>query len=60
MKTLNPSLTEYLTTRTGAKNLYIDADTYHTQLAEFWLDRCWGPEGDSEKDLYVISAIWLQ
>ncbi|KIM46624.1 hypothetical protein M413DRAFT_440237 [Hebeloma cylindrosporum] len=38
------SLTEFLTSQDRAKNLYVDADTYHTQMAEFLLD-CLGPEG---------------
>jgi hypothetical protein len=59
LKSLNPSLMEYLTSRTRSKNLYVDANTYHTQMAEFWLDRCLGPEGDDEKDPYVISFVRL-
>ena len=55
--TLNSSLTEYLTSRTRAKNLYVDANTYHTQMVEFWLDRCLGSEGDNPEDLYVIFSI---
>jgi hypothetical protein len=54
LESLNPSLTEYLTSRTRSKNLYVDPNTYHTQMAEFWLDRCLGPEGDDGKDAYVI------
>ena len=54
---LNPSLTEYLTSWTRAKNFYVDASAYHTQMAEFWLDHCLGPEGDSVKDPYVIYFI---
>jgi len=51
---LNASLTEYLTNRTRSKNLYVDPNTYHTQMAELWLDRCLGPEGDDDNDPYVI------
>ena len=58
-KSLIPSLTEYLTTRTRSKNLYVDANTYHTQMAEFRLDRCLGPDGYDEKDPYVIFFIRL-
>ena len=54
LESLDPSLTEYLTSRTRSKNMYVDANTYHTQMAEFWLDRCLGPEGNDEMDLYVI------
>jgi len=57
--TLNSSLTEYLTSQIRAKNLYVDANTYHTQMVEFWLDRCLGSEGDNQEDLYVISPIPL-
>ena len=59
LESLNPSLTEYLTSRTRSKNLYVDANTYFTQMAEFWLDRCLGPEGDDAKDPYVIYFIWF-
>ena len=58
LESLNPSLTGYLTTWTRSRNLYVDANTYHTQMAEVWLDRCLGPEGDDEKDPYVIDFIW--
>ena len=57
--TLNSSLTEYLTGQTRAKNLYVDADIYHTQMVEFWLDRCLDSEGNDEKDLYDIFLIWF-
>lgn len=53
---LNSGLIEYLTTRTRAKNLYVDANTYHTQMVEFWLDRC----EDNEEDPYVIPFVWLR
>ena len=59
LESLNPSLTEYLTGRTRSINLYVDANTYHTQMAEFWLDRCLGPEGDDRKDAYVTYFIRL-
>ena len=55
---LHPSLTEYLTTRSRSKNLYIDANTYHTQMVEFCLDRL-GPDEDDQKDPYVIFFIRL-
>ncbi|KIM46666.1 hypothetical protein M413DRAFT_440266 [Hebeloma cylindrosporum] len=54
LESLNLSLTEYLTNRTRSNNLYVDADTYHTQMAELCLDRCVGPEGDREKDAVEI------
>ena len=53
LRGVTPSLTEYLTSRTRAKNLYVDTDTYHTQMVEFWADR-WGPEMDDKLDEYVI------
>jgi hypothetical protein len=61
LESLTPSLTEYLTSRTRSKNFYVDANIYHTQMAEFWLDRCLGPEGDGKfkKDAYVIYFIRL-
>ena len=61
LSSLNPSLTEYLTTWTRSKNLYVDANTYHTQMTEFWLDQCFGLEGKPCRDPgpYVIYFIWL-
>ena len=59
LESLNPSLKEYLTTRTRSKNFYVDANTYHTQMAEFWLDRCLGPEGNDGRDSYVVYSFRL-
>ena len=53
LRSLNASLTKHLTNRTRSKNLYVDPNTYHTQMAELCLDRCLGPEGDKNKDPYV-------
>jgi len=56
---LNPSLTEYLTNRTRSKHLYVDPNTYHTQMAELWLDQCLGPERDDNKNPYATYTTRL-
>lgn len=50
---LIPSLTEYLTSRTRAKKFYVDADTYHAQMAEFCLKQILGT------DQYAVFFIEL-
>jgi hypothetical protein len=58
-KGLTPSLTEYLTSPTRAKNLYVDADTFHTQMVEFCLERFLGPDGAGGTDEYIMFFIGL-
>jgi len=55
LNSVSPSLSEYLTSQTRARNLYVDANIYHTQMAEFFLDQCpWrGSIGDEVQESVV-------
>lgn len=57
LEVINPSLEQYLTCPTRAKEMYISKDRFHTQLAEMWLDQLLDETGDSGKTPYVLLAL---